>query len=243
MSFSDTPSSSPAKIAVLGAGWWSQSWHIPHLHRNPNVDLVAIVDPSPHPQSNLNPNLEPLSDLANKYKTRIFASVEELLQDDQIGPTLQGVIVCTPHSTHSDVGQLILEENRRRLAADKAPIHILMEKPFTTRIDHAQDLHDAVSQNVFRDVWFAINHSANYRAQTKKARELVRAGAIGQLRFVNVFFASPLRSIFEDPANKGWNEPSQGMLGNGKTRLELLRSTNTNTSQMLAHISHSNRLA
>lgn len=209
--------SSPVKIAVLGAGWWSQGWHIPHLFRNPNAELVAVVDPSPHPKSNLNPDLEPLSVLAVKYKTRIFASVQELLQDDQIGPTLQGVIVCTPHSTHSALGQKILEENKRRLAAKDAPIHIMMEKPFTTRIDHAQELHEAVSQDVFRSsVFFGINHSANYRVQTKKAQELVQTGAIGQLKFVNVFFASPLCSIFEDPANKGWNEPSEGMLGNGR---------------------------
>jgi len=236
MSCSNISSSSPAKIAVLGAGWWSQGWHIPHLHRNPNADLVAIVDPTPHPRSNLNPDLEPLSVLASKYETRIFASVEELLQDNDIGPTLQGVIVCTPHSTHSNVGQQILEENRRRLAAGKTPIHILMEKPFTTRIDHAQDLHDAVSQDVFRDVYFAINHTGNYRAQTKTARGLVQSGAIGNLRFVNVFFASPLSSIFEDPANRGWNEPSEGMLGNGEWTVNYRLSPCRN--QTFAHTSN-----
>ena len=207
--------SPPAKIAVLGAGWWSQGWHIPQLHRNPNVELVAIVDPSQHPKSNLNPNLEPLAVLAEKYNTRTFSSVEALLQDAQVGPSLQGVIVCTPHATHSAVGKQILAENEKRLASQQAPIHILMEKPFTTRLDHAQELHKAVSKDVFKDVYFSINHSGNYRAQAKKARELVESGAIGHLRFVNVFFASPLCSIFEDPANTGWNEPSEGMLGNG----------------------------
>lgn len=208
-------SNEPAKIAVLGAGWWSQGWHIPQLHRNPNADLVAIVDPSSHPKSNLNPNLEPLSTLADKYNTRIFSSLDLLLQDESVGPTLQGVIVCTPHSTHSQLGRQILEVNKRRISAGQAPIHILMEKPFTTRLDHAQELHEAVSQDIFKHVYFSINHSGNYRKQAREARELVKAGAIGRLRFVNVFFASPLCSIFEDSANKGWNEPSEGMLGNG----------------------------
>lgn len=212
-----TTETPPAKIAVLGGGWWSQGWHIPQLHRNPNAELVAIVDPNPHPQSNLNPNLEPLTVLAQKYDTRIFASFEELLQDEQVGPTVQGVIVCTPHATHSAIGQEILQENIKRLASQQqAPIHILMEKPFTTRLDHAHELHQAVSQDVFaQSVYFSINHSGNYRPQAKKARELVASGAIGHLRFVHVFFASPLCSIFEDAANKGWNEPSEGMLGNG----------------------------
>ena len=209
------PSPSPAKIAVIGAGWWSQGWHIPHLHLNPNAHLVAIVDPNDHPRSNLNPNLEPLSVLAGRYNTRIFSSLEDLLQDQQVAQTLQGVIVCTPHATHSDIGQRILQENKQRLANGEDPIHISMEKPFTTRMDHAEELHLAVSQEVFKNVYFSINHSGNYRKQAVKARELVQQGAIGNLRFVNVFFASPLCSIFEDPANKGWNEPAEGMVANG----------------------------
>jgi predicted dehydrogenase len=212
------------KIAVLGAGWWSQGWHLPQLHRNPSVDLVGIVDPHPHPQSNLNPNLESLDALSHKYRTRLFASFDELLKDPTVGPTLQGVIVCTPHATHSALGLQILEENKRRLSSGQQsphisklpPIHVLMEKPFTTRIDHAKALHEMVSQDMFREtVFFSINHSANYRSQTKKARDLVQAGVLGDLRFCQIFFASPLCSIFEDPAHRGWNEPAEGMLGNG----------------------------
>lgn len=134
-------SSPPAKIAVIGAGWWSQGWHLPHLDANPNAKIVAIVDPCPHPQSILNPNLVALTALSERYHgVRVFSSVDELLLDDEnhdIGSTVQGLIVCTPHATHSAIGQVIVEVNKRRIQAQQAPIHILMEKPFTTRMDHA----------------------------------------------------------------------------------------------------------
>ena len=32
-----------ARIAVLGAGWWSQGWHLPHLSRNSEVVIAAII--------------------------------------------------------------------------------------------------------------------------------------------------------------------------------------------------------
>ena len=60
-----------------------------------------------------------------------------------------------------------------------------------------------------------INHSANYRLQTRKAKELVMADAIGDIRHITAFFASPLMWIFDDPDNKGWNEPQGNMQGNG----------------------------
>ena len=41
--------SKPARIAVIGAAWWSQGWHIPQLHRNPNAELVAIMQRSEQP--------------------------------------------------------------------------------------------------------------------------------------------------------------------------------------------------
>ncbi len=32
-----------ANIALIGAGWWGQGWHLPHLFRNGGVNIAAIV--------------------------------------------------------------------------------------------------------------------------------------------------------------------------------------------------------
>ena len=61
---------------------------------------MAIVDTSSEPKSILNPDLEPLSVLSEKYKCRVFGSVEELLEDTEIARNLDGVMVATPHATH-----------------------------------------------------------------------------------------------------------------------------------------------
>lgn len=193
--------SKPA-VAVVGAGWWSQGWHIPQLHANPDVDLVAIVDPQEEPKSNMNSNLESLTTLSKKYNCRTYSSVEDLLKNED----LDGIVLATPHKTHYELGKVVLEANKE--------IHILMEKPMTTVVEDARKLCKAVKTYPHS---FLVNHSANYRPQAKQAREIIRAGQLGRIRHVSAFFASPLKSLFEDEGHKDWNEPSEGMLGNGFT--------------------------
>jgi predicted dehydrogenase len=209
-----------ANIAVIGSGWWSQGWHLPHLHRNKDVKLAAIVDSSTHPKSPLNPSLEPLSALSALYQAPTFSSVTDLLESE-LGPTLDGVLVATPHATHYEIGELLLKEARRRKEespSDHRPMNVLMEKPMTTNVHEAKGMLDLVEsyQDDGGKGCFLINHSANYREQCKVARELIVSGAIGGIRHVTGFMASPLSFIFDDPANTGWNEPSDSsMLGNG----------------------------
>ncbi|KAL9178338.1 hypothetical protein ACHAXT_001766 [Thalassiosira profunda] len=231
-----------ANIVLVGAGWWSQGWHLPQLARNEKVTISAIVDSSPHPKSNLNPHLEPLEALADRYGCPVFHSVSDLLRDD-IGGTMDGAIVCTPHSTHYTIGKELIGEGTRRYEAAKAsgdggeyrPVNVLCEKPMTTSVREAEELHTLLEDR--RDVQakdgalptinehhigggmgaFLINHTANYRPQARAAHALIQSGKLGTIRHVSAFFASPLSWIFDDPGNTGWNEPdgSGEMLGNG----------------------------
>lgn len=133
-----------ANIAVIGSGWWSQGWHLPHLHRNKDVTLAAIVDSSSHPKSPLNPGLEPLSALSLKYQAPTFSSITDLLES-KLGPTLDGVLVATPHATHYEIGELLLKEAKRRKQesmSDYRPMNILMEKPMTTNVHQAKEMLD-----------------------------------------------------------------------------------------------------
>ena len=183
---------------------------------NPKAEIAAVVDASAQPKSNLNPNLVSLSRLREQYQCPTFSTVEEMFaKDPKLAASVDGAIVCTPHATHSDIGRFLLEQaQQRQQTKGGKPLHILMEKPMTTNIDQAKYLHDAVQKSSYGS--FMINHSANYIPQTRAARDLIASGDIGEIRHITGFFASPLSWIFEDPSNKGWNEPTPGlMLGNG----------------------------
>ena len=188
----------------------------------------------------------------------MYHSLSELFNDPSIGPTIDGAIVCTPHSTHFDIGKQLIAEGQRRYEEAIASasgddedgvvayrrMNVLMEKPMTTNVQEARELHDlllarreeeskrrssssgtsSVSLTINAAIigggmgCFLVNHSANYRPQARAAQELIQSSnKIGQIRHISAFFASPLSWIFDDPSNKGWNEPddSGSMLGNG----------------------------
>ena len=86
-------SAKTARIAVVGAGWWSQGWHLPHLGRNAKCELAAIVDPTAHPKSNLNPEMESLTQLSERYDCSTFSSLEEMLEPGSGAGEIDGVVV------------------------------------------------------------------------------------------------------------------------------------------------------
>ena len=210
-----------ANLAVIGAGWWSQGWHIPQISRNKDrCNLVAIVDSSPHPRSSLNPDLISLEELGAKYSCPVYSSIDDLLADNAVASVVDGVIICTPHSTHYQIGLQFLEYGTKRKSrtTNGKPLHILMEKPMTTCVEEAKRLHELVTEYERRgDGMFLVNHSANYREQAKIAKDMVASGKLGRIRLITATFASPLTWLFDSPANKGWNKPdgSGKMLGNG----------------------------
>lgn len=198
-----------ARIALVGAGWWAQDWHLPHLKENPDAEIVAIVDASIQPTSALDPNLESLELLAKRYTCKVYTSLDKMLEEfHEAGDELHGVIISVPHAAHFELGKKILEFQ------DNPRVNILMEKPFTTCIKQARLLHESV-QNFGKDRAFIVNHSANFRKQAVLAKSLVDSGALGSIQHVTAFMGSPLIWIFDNPKNSSWNEPSGSMLGNG----------------------------
>ena len=192
-----------AQIALIGCGWWAQGWHLPHLHRNPKSVIVAIVDTSPDTKNPLNPKMESLEQLGSRYNTPTFGSVDELLQSEI---NFDGVIISTPHTTHKEISLKLLKSER-------SP-HIFCEKPMATDPNEARELHEAAASRK-KDRLFMVNHTANWRPQTKIAADLISRGDLGSIKHVTCSMASSLAILFENPGFKNWNEPSGTMLGNG----------------------------
>ncbi|GFH56129.1 hypothetical protein CTEN210_12606 [Chaetoceros tenuissimus] len=188
------------KIAVIGAGSWSQGWHIPHLSRHPDVELVVIVDTSPFPRATLgnSSKLMSLEELSQTYKCPTFSSVQDMLENCK----LDGAVVCTPHHTHFEIGKALFQKR----------VNVFMEKPMVTNISDAHKLYEMANVS---NLCFMINHTANYRPQARVAKELIAKGHIGKIRHIHANMNSPLFQLFNDPDNVNWVKPNNGMLGNG----------------------------
>lgn len=190
-----TVPTSTARICVVGAGWWAQGWHLPQLSRNPSVTLVGIVEPNPKPMSAM-AALQTTEELQIRYGIPIFKSIQEFLSADI---ATDGFVVSTTHETHYSIGKEILLRDK----------HLLLEKPMTVDLDEAIELHRLVSSDAYTK-HFLINHSANWRPQTKKAFEIVRTGRIGVVKHIICCMGSPLKHLFEDPRSTGWTRLANG---------------------------------
>ncbi|MFD5226566.1 Gfo/Idh/MocA family protein [Microbacterium sp. NPDC058342] len=105
--------------------------------------------------------------LAGEYGAAVSTDYRTLLED----PAVDGVIITVPHALHAP---LALDA----LAAGK---HVLLEKPIaTTRADAAALVEAAAAASVT----FAVGHVLRFVPSHVAAHDLLRAGAIGDIRLV-----------------------------------------------------------
>ena len=202
----------PARIAVVGAAWWAQGWHIPQLARNPDAVLAAIVQRSEQPTAAafLDVTLASKTQLRETYPwAPMFSSCEELLEDADVMSRLDGVVICTSHACHSWMAKLFLDRG----------VHVFCEKPMTVDVAEARALA-AHAASLAPATKFFVNNTANFRPQYFQARELIAQGALGEINHCLCVMYSPLMFLFDDPRNTGWVTPTGSMVmpdgsGNG----------------------------
>ena len=106
---------------------------------------------------------------------RAYGSYEALLAD----PAIEAVYISLPNSLHVDWSIKALEAGK----------HVLCEKPLTRSVRAAEAAFDAADRaGRFLSEAFMYRHNP----QTKRAKELVDAGAIGELRLIRASFSFPL---------------------------------------------------
>src|SRR5881397_3862430 len=136
---------------------------IPGAHASPKVDLVAVAS---RDQAR-----------ADEYAKiweieRAYGSYEALLAD----PEIEAVYISLPNTLHCDWSIKALEAGK----------HVLCEKPLSRHTDEVEAAFDA-SERTGRLLSEAFMYRHN--PQTKRLKELVDEGAIGELRLVRSTFS------------------------------------------------------
>lgn len=164
-----------ARIAVIGAGWWSTTAHLPAIVAQPDAELAALIDPDP----------ERLARAASAFgNPKTYLSLAEALASQ----ALDAAVIATPHATHFALA-------RQCLAAG---LHVLIEKPMTLLAVHARILQ-AQAQHVGREL--VIGYPWNYTEQARATRaELAPLGPIHQ---VTAFFSSYHYDLLQGASREG----------------------------------------
>ncbi|MFO1340491.1 MAG: Gfo/Idh/MocA family oxidoreductase [Burkholderiaceae bacterium] len=86
---------------------------------------------------------------------------------------IEAVVIVTPNHVHGAVARAFLD----------AGIHVVCDKPVTTTSEEAEALRQlAAAQGRL----FAVTHNYSANAMVRQARQMVRDGALGELRVVQV---------------------------------------------------------
>jgi len=118
--------------------------------------LAAISDPSP----------DVCQSLKETYGVDA-RSVDEILSDKSI----QAVVIATPAEMHHEITMKSLHANK----------HVYVEKPISLTLEEAQEMHETSIKTGYT---LMVGHLLQYHPAFIKLKELVREGALGELRYL-----------------------------------------------------------
>ena len=138
-------------IAVIGAGLIGKT-HIERALQHPNLELVAIADPTPAARA-----------LAESIGVPCHADYKAML--DAARP--RGVVVATPNVTHAQITVDCLE----RGAA------VLVEKPIADTLDDARRICEASHAT---GLPVLVGHQRRHNPIMRSAKAIIGAGTLGR---------------------------------------------------------------
>lgn len=133
------------RVGVVGCGVLG-SRHAEIYRQLPDVELVAVIDPL----------IEKAETVARATGSRAYSSLR-----DCIG-LLDAASVCTPAVSHHEVARPLLE----------AGIHLLIEKPITTRLEDADALVALASS---KKIVLQTGHIERFNGAVSTVKQLVQA--------------------------------------------------------------------
>jgi predicted dehydrogenase len=152
----------PIRFAIVGAGAIARAYEAAFQTMD-EAQITAVCDVR--------------SAAAEEYGVRIgcdaYVSVEDLVSSADF----DAAIVCTPPASHEAVTCLLLEETK----------HVLCEKPLATNVASAYRMMETARRSGAK---LTMASKFRYVSDVRKARDLVGAGAIGDLVFVESAFTS-----------------------------------------------------
>jgi predicted dehydrogenase len=166
----------PVAVGVVGCGYWG-----PNLVRNlkglPNCNLKAMCD---------------LSEARLKHMRALYPDVEGMSDFQHLlnGVGVDAVVVAAPVKHHFSLA-------KSSLLAGK---HTLIEKPMASSSAECEELIEIAERS---GLVLMIGHTFLYSAPVRKIVEIVQAGDIGEIRYINSRRLN--LGLFQKDINVAWD--------------------------------------
>src|SRR5438552_4431605 len=164
------------RVGVLGCGYWG-----PLLIRNfrslADCQLKVVCD----------------LDIARlKHACALYSDLEGVTSPERVikGTDLEAVVIATPVKTHYALA-------KASLLAGK---HTFIEKPMATSTAECEELIDIARR---KGLILMVDHTFLYSAPVRKIAEIVQAGDIGDIRYINSRRLN--LGLFQKDINVAWD--------------------------------------
>lgn len=122
---------------------------------------------------------------------RLYASFDEMAREEgKREDKIDFVVIVTPNVTHFPAAKAFLENG----------IHVVCDKPVTITSFEARELERIAQQ---KDLFFCVTYTYTGYPMVKQAKEMIRKGMLGDIRFVNAEYPQDwLSTLLEDTGQK-----------------------------------------
>ncbi|MEO8563868.1 MAG: Gfo/Idh/MocA family oxidoreductase [bacterium] len=175
----------PLRVGLVGYGLGGSTFHAPLIAATQGLELAAIVTSDP----------ERVRKATERYpNARVVAKPDALWS---MQPTLDLVVVSTPHATHAPIARAALASGS----------HVVVDKPFATTSAEARDLAAEAKKHGRLAIPFQNRRWDN---EILTLQKLVRDGTLGDIhRFESRY------ERWRPNAKARWTEPGAGDRGEG----------------------------
>ncbi len=148
------------RVALIGCGAIARSFHGPAVARAAESGLTVVL-------------IDPDLGRAKALAASLGCEAEVATSHSDVSGPLDGAIICTPHHLHVPIA--------RDLVADG--VAVLSEKPLGTSLEEVRALKEEASE---AGVPVMVNHTRRYIPAARLIHEMVREGALGAVRSVDM---------------------------------------------------------
>lgn len=187
------------RIGVTGSGFMGRT-HVEAAKRSPFAQLVAVAEGTR------------AKGLASDYEIEWEPDARSLMKR----PDVDAVVITTPHHVHVEEAMLAAEYGK----------HALIEKPLATSLEDCDKLTTAFQS---AGLTLAVGYHQRFRQSNQTVRSLIREGAIGTVRCIQMAALFDISALRDDEGFGGawswWTDPrSKGhILNSGPHNIDLCR--------------------
>ncbi len=151
------------RVGVIGTGAWGKN-HARVYSELPNVELVGVCDLKK----------ENANHIASTFGVKAYYDVDDFLDN----ANLDLISICTPTTTHYEIGMKAIERN----------INVLVEKPVTTTVEQAINLKNAADK---KGVKLTVGFIERFNPVVQKIKEFKESGEVGDYVTINTMRIGP----------------------------------------------------